>query len=47
MSDVTDLAEADRALKAKHRTMWALGDSLPLPPRSSPTWVRSWSMRAI
>ncbi len=26
MSDVTDLAEANRALKAKHRTMWALGD---------------------
>ncbi len=26
MSDVIDVAEADRALKAKHRTMWALGD---------------------
>ena len=26
MSDVIDVAEADRALKAKHRAMWALGD---------------------
>ncbi|SCG46679.1 class I SAM-dependent methyltransferase [Micromonospora inositola] len=26
MSDVIDAAEADRALKAKHRAMWALGD---------------------
>ncbi|MFB7981805.1 class I SAM-dependent methyltransferase [Streptomyces vinaceus] len=26
MTDTTDAREADRALKAKHRTMWALGD---------------------
>jgi hypothetical protein len=26
MTDVTDAVEADRALKAKHRTMWAMGD---------------------
>jgi ubiquinone/menaquinone biosynthesis C-methylase UbiE len=26
MSDTIDSAEADRALKAKHRSMWALGD---------------------
>ena len=26
---------ADRALKAKHRAMWALGDYPPSPPRSS------------
>ncbi|MGW5637772.1 class I SAM-dependent methyltransferase [Streptomyces sp. NPDC003832] len=26
MSDTADAREADRALKAKHRTMWALGD---------------------
>ncbi|MCT4353547.1 class I SAM-dependent methyltransferase [Streptomyces sp. Je 1-79] len=26
MSDRADAVEADRALKAKHRTMWALGD---------------------
>ncbi|MFD8796083.1 class I SAM-dependent methyltransferase, partial [Streptomyces vinaceus] len=26
MTDTTDAHEADRALKAKHRTMWALGD---------------------
>lgn len=26
MSDVMDTVEADRALKAKHRAMWALGD---------------------
>ncbi len=26
MTDVTDPAEADRALKARHRSMWAMGD---------------------
>ncbi|MFE2147320.1 hypothetical protein ACFXA3_37280 [Streptomyces sp. NPDC059456] len=26
MTETADARDADRALKAKHRTMWALGD---------------------
>ena len=32
VTTTTDMTEADRALKAKHRAMWALGDYPAWPP---------------
>ena len=45
-TETTNTNEAGRALKAKHRAMWALGDYRPSPPISSRSLARSWSRRA-
>ena len=45
MTQTINPVEADRALKAKHRAMWALGDYAASRRRSSPTLGPSWSRR--
>jgi ubiquinone/menaquinone biosynthesis C-methylase UbiE len=48
-TDATDAAAADRALKARHRTMWGLGDypdvATRLIPELGPTLVAATGMR--
>lgn len=49
MTDVTDVAEADRALKDKHRAMWALGDypavATDIIPELGPILVEACGVR--
>ncbi|OEJ23864.1 hypothetical protein AR457_04485 [Streptomyces agglomeratus] len=50
MTETNNAAEADRAVKAKHRKMWALGDypavATQLIPELGPTLVRACDVRS-